>query len=256
MKEAAEPLVKIVNVSKSYGKVKALQDISFDIYPSEVIGLVGDNGAGKSTLIKIIMGYIKPDEGEIYFKGNKVNFSSPAEARKLGIETVPQGSSTIEFMDIARNLFLGRELLKKVGPFKLLDKQKMGEEALKIISSLGTTGIRSPWDKVSQLSGGQRQAISVGRLMYFKSSLALLDEPTLNLSVRESEKVVSLIAEMKRAGTTSVFVTHNIYHVYPVADRFVLLDRGRMLGIFDKKDVTAEDVIEMVRTGKTLRSTD
>jgi simple sugar transport system ATP-binding protein len=244
-----KPLLKIVNVSKNYGQVKALKNINLKIYPSEVVGLIGDNGAGKSTLIKILMGDLQRDKGEIFFKDKEVNFSSSAEARALGIETVPQGSSTIEFMDITRNLFLGKELTKKVGFFELLDKKRMSEESLKVIASLGTTGIRSAWDKVSALSGGQRQAVSIGRLIYFKSSLALLDEPTLNLSVRESEKVINLIDNMKKAGTAVIFVTHNVYHVYPVADRFILLDRGEMIGIFDKKDVKPEDVIEMIRTG-------
>jgi simple sugar transport system ATP-binding protein len=244
-----EPLLKIVNVSKNYGRVTALKNVSFNIYPSEVVGLIGDNGAGKSTLIKIIMGDLQRDKGEMFFKGKKVNFFSSAEARALGIETVPQGSSTIEFMDITRNLFLGKELTKKIGFLKLLNKKKMGEESLKVIANLGTTGIRTAWDKVSTLSGGQRQAVSIGRLMYFKSSLALLDEPTLNLSVRESEKVINLIDDMKKAGTAIIFVTHNVYHVYPVADRFILLDKGEMIGIFDKKDVKPEDVIEIIRTG-------
>lgn len=246
-----QPILQVQDVRKSFGRVEAVKGVSFEVFPGEVVGLLGDNGAGKSTLIKLIMGVYRPDSGKILFRGKEVHFLSPSEARALGIEAVPQGGAVVQFMDITRNFFLGREQQKRLlGPFKMLDVGKMEQEAAKLVSEVGVR-VRSPRERVSVLSGGERQAISIGRVLYFQSSLVLLDEPTLNLSVRETDKLLKSVAEMKQRGVGVIFVTHNVYHVYPIADKFVILNRGEMLGVYKKGDATAEEIIEMIRTGKS-----
>ncbi len=245
-----QPILRVLDVRKSFGRVEALKGVSFEVYPGEVVGLLGDNGAGKSTLIKLIMGVYRPDSGKIVFQGKEVHFLSPSEARGLGIESVPQGGAVVQFMDITRNFFLGRERLKRLfGPIKLLDIRTMEREAADLVSEVGVR-VRSPRERVSVLSGGERQAISIGRVLHFQSSLVLLDEPTLNLSVRETDKLLKSVAEMKERGVGVIFVTHNVYHVYPIADKFVILNRGELVGVYDKADVTAEEIIDMIRTGK------
>ena len=241
-------LLEIKNVRKSFGHVEALKGVSFNVHSGEVVGLLGDNGAGKSTLIKSIMGVHHPDSGKIIFKGKDICNLSPREVRMLGIEAVPQGGAVVQFMDITRNFFLGRELQKSFGFLKVLDLAQMEREAEKIITEIGVR-VRSPRGRVSALSGGERQAISIGRVLHFQSSLVLLDEPTQNLSVKETDKLLQSISEMKAHGIGVIFVTHNVYHVYRVADKFVILSRGDMLGIYRKEDSSAEKIIDIIRTG-------
>lgn len=245
-----QPILQICNVRKSFGRVEALKGVSFEVFPGEVIGLLGDNGAGKSTLIKLIMGIYQPDSGKIIFKGRDTRFLSPSEIRALGVEAVPQGGAVVPFMDITRNFFLGRERQRRLfGLFKVLDLRKMEEEAAEFVRSVGVR-VRSPRDRVSVLSGGERQAVSIGRVLYFQSSLVLLDEPTLHLSVKETDKLLNSIAEMKERGVAVIFVTHNVHHVYPIGDKFVILNRGEMLGVYQKGEITAEEIIQIIRTGK------
>lgn len=247
------PLVKMVNVSKRFGKVEALKDISATVQHNEILGLLGDNGAGKSTLIKILSGVFPPDEGELYFKGKRVNFSSPREARRLGIETVHQTLSLIEIMSISRNFFLGREPIKRRRPIALLDRRKMDKECKKAVEEIGVE-MRSSDEFVSILSGGEKQAISIGRAMYFGAKLLLLDEPLASLSVRESRVVHDQIKRVNESGVSIVYITHNVYHVYPVAHRFVILDRGIKIAEIDKKDMKPEDIIEVIATGKMVKA--
>lgn len=243
------PLVKMMDIKKNFGAVEALKDVNVEVQHSEVLGLLGDNGAGKSTLIKILAGVFPPDEGEIYFEGKRVVFSSPEEARAMGIETVHQELSLVNIMSISRNFFLGREPTKKIGPITLLDKKKMDKECERVISQVGVT-VRSPDEFVSILSGGERQAISIGRSMYFGAKLLILDEPMTALSIREQRTVRQHIEQVKEAGVSIIFITHNVYHVYPVADRFVMLDKGIKIGEAVRKDVTPEDLMEIIATGE------
>ncbi|MGB9553446.1 MAG: ATP-binding cassette domain-containing protein [Candidatus Caldatribacteriaceae bacterium] len=250
MTEERANLVKMVKISKSFGKVQALREVDFEVGYQEIVGLVGDNGAGKSTLIKILTGVFPPDGGEIYFEGKKVCLRSPKEARDLGIETVYQHLALIDLMSVTRNVFLGRELVYKfLGLIPVLDMKKMQEVTE---ASLGDLGIqmRSVDEKIANLSGGQRQAVAIGRAVYFGAKLLILDEPTAALSIRECHKVLDHIMEAKAKGLSVIFITHNIYHVYSVADKFTLLDHGVKLGDFGRGEVTAEDIIEMVRTGQ------
>ncbi|MGC9529275.1 MAG: ATP-binding cassette domain-containing protein [Candidatus Bipolaricaulaceae bacterium] len=242
-------LVRMEHITKCFGPVQALNDVSVEVRRQEILGLLGDNGAGKSTLIKILAGVFPPTRGSIYFEGKQVHFQSPGEARALGIETVHQELSLVNIMPISRNFFLGREPTRRVGPLKLLDRRKMDEECRRVITHVGVR-VRDPSEYVSILSGGERQAISIGRAMYFGAKLLILDEPMTALSVREQRTVRSEVEKARESGAAIIFITHNVHHVYPIADRFVVLDKGVKIGEVTKEDVTAEDLMEIVATGE------
>ena len=225
-------LVEMKNIHKWFGRVYALQNVHFTVGRNEVVGLVGDNGAGKSTLINILSGMYAPDKGEIYIEGNKVQFSSPKDAMQAGIETIYQQTAVVDLMSIMRNVFMGREPVLRLGPIKWLNVKKMARESIEALKKV-ELHLRSPSVVVEELSGGQRQGVAIARAMYFKTKLLILDEPTNNLSVKESRKVLQFIQDLKNQDVSSVFITHNLYHVYPVADRIVLLSHGKMRSIKD-----------------------
>jgi len=239
------PIVRMLNIHKWFGKVYALRGVDFTVNSSEVVGLVGDNGAGKSTLMKILAGIYPPDEGKIFFEGREVRFSSPKDAMKLGIETIHQDIALVSLMSIARNIFMGRELEKQVGFGKLLDLERMREESLKALSDIGLL-ITNPDTIVENLSGGERQGVAIARAMYFKTKLLILDEPTNNLSVKESARVLQFIRELREQGISSVFITHNLHHVYPVADKIVVLSHGKNMGLFKKEETSIEHIEAMI----------
>lgn len=248
-----QPLVKMENIHKSFGKVKALKGVDFEVYEQEVVALLGDNGAGKSTLIKILSGVYRPDEGSIYIQGKKVEITSPEEARKLGIETVHQDLSLVEKMSVSRNFFLGRELTKKVGFWKVLDLRRMNQECMAGLKQVGIE-LRSPTDFVSVLSGGQRQAIAIGRAMYFGARILILDEPLRNLSIREQRIVINHIQEARKRGSSVIFITHNVHHACLVADRIVILENGEKLGEVMAGERTPEEIAECIATGSMVWS--
>lgn len=239
----SEDLVSMKGIQKTFGHVEALKSVDFTVKSGEIVGLIGDNGAGKSTLIKILTGVFPPDSGEIFFDGTCCRFGSPADARHAGIETVYQGYGVLEDMSIARNFFLGREPLKRAAFFNVLDQQRMNRECWRVLTEIGIN-VRSPMEVTSILSGGERQAINIGRAIHFKAKLVVLDEPTTALSVRESEHILQFIEEVRQAGSSVIFITHNIHHVYRAADRFVLLNRGQIVGEWTSDTVTAEKIIE------------
>lgn len=241
-------LLEMTNVSKRFGQIEALKDVDFDVEYNQVMGLVGDNGAGKSTLIKILMGIHQPDKGEIRFEGKKVRFSSATDARAAGIEAVYQELGLVPTLDIASNFFLGKEMTK-FGPLGMLEGRKMNRICLEYLADLGIR-VRSPNELVAFLSGGERQAIAITRTMYFGAKLVVLDEPTAALSVKEAEKVLEFILDVKKRGLSVIFITHNIYHLYSVADRFTILERGEKVGAIDKKDVTEAQIMRTISTGK------
>ena len=251
--QKATTLAKMVNIGKYFGAEQALKKVNIKIQSGEILGLLGDNGAGKSTLIKILAGVFPPDRGEIFFEGEQVYFSSPRDARTRGIETVHQALSLVDIMSISRNFFLGREPIKKIGPIHLLDRKKMNEECKKAVTKYGVR-VRSTNEFVSILSGGERQAISIGRAMHFKVKLLILDEPLAALSVRETREVLRQVERVRDSGVSVIFITHNVYHVYPVAERFVMLDRGIKIGEVYKKDASPEDIIEIIATGKMSKA--
>jgi len=224
-----------------------LENVDFCVAHKQVVGLVGDNGAGKSTLIKILMGVHHPDEGEIRFEGRKVEFSSASQAREAGIEPVYQDLGLVNALSVSRNFFLGKEPVK--GPLGILDKRKMDKACVEYLTGLGIR-IRSVNESVAYLSGGERQAISIARSMYFGAKLVVLDEPTAALSIKEAQKVLDFIVDVRKRGLSVIFITHNIYHVYSVADRFTILERGEKLGDVDQKDVTPEQIMQSISTGK------
>jgi simple sugar transport system ATP-binding protein len=248
----AEPALRLVNVSKSFGEVKSLQNVNFEVWPGEVVGLLGDNGAGKSTLIKIITGYHQPDPGgEIYFSGKRVTHLTVPRARQLGVETVYQEKALADKQTLWRNIFMGRELTNRLG---FLDVARMRRETESLMrTKMGfTSKMINTETPVRTMSGGERQGVAITRALYFQANIVILDEPTMALSLSETQKVLDFIATIKAAGKSCIFIDHNIFHVYPVADRIVVLDRGRVAGEFAKSEVTLDELIQrLYRVAKT-----
>ena len=239
-------LLKCSQLNKWYGNLHALKDVDLTINKGEVIGLIGDNGAGKSTLIKIICGVHSLDKGEIFFEGNKVNIKNPKTAMNLGIETIHQYNTMFQEMSIARNVFIGREP-KKFGLKSLgvLDEKKMNKESMEAINEVGLD-LRSPHIPVKELSGGERQGVSIARSMYFKSKMLILDEPTNHLSVKETLKVLEYVKSLSSMGIGSIFISHNLYHIHEIADRIVGMARGEKVCDMNKRDTTVNELIKLI----------
>ena len=234
------PIIEARGISKRFGAVQALDKVDFCIYPQEIVGLVGDNGAGKSTLIKILSGIFPPDEGVICCYGQEVMIDSPRDSHRLGIETIYQDAALVDTMNIMRNIFLGREETDASG---FLKKREMREKSLEILEhSIGVSGIVSPEQIVRNLSGGQKQSVAIARAVHFRKKVLLLDEPTSALSVRETQKVLDYMLHLRDEGISCVFVTHNLYHVYQVADRFVTLSRGRKIKDVAKNETSIDEL--------------
>lgn len=244
------PLLKMVNISKFFGEVKALKNIDFTVGDKEIVGLVGDNGAGKTTLIKVLMGVYRAEKGgEIYFEGRKVEFNSAIEARLAGIEPVYQDLALVDLMNISRNFFLGRPLIRKIGPLRFLDKKKMDNECMDSLKDIGIS-VRNPKEMVSILSGGERQSIAIGRALYFQKKLLVMDEPVAALSVKESRKVFTYMESARGRGISAIIIAHNIYQIHPIVDRFIILAHGRKIGDFDKTKISADYVTEIITKGR------
>jgi simple sugar transport system ATP-binding protein len=240
-------LLKLEDISKYFGNVKALDRITLEVPRRSIIGLVGDNGAGKSTLLNICIGLLQPDEGKIYIEGKEARISSPKEARKLGIEMVHQNlADLIGKADIQFNFFLGREICKNMGGIKVLDYAEMKRITLEGVMNVGIR-IRSPKERLGILSGGEKQSISIARAMYFGGRLLLLDEPTSALSVKETEKVLKVVKKARDEGGVSIiFVTHLLHHVYDVADKIVVLSKGRKIAELKKEETTLEEITRLI----------
>jgi simple sugar transport system ATP-binding protein len=235
-------LLSVRDIHKWFGKVHALDGISVNIFPGEVVGLLGDNGAGKSTLIKIIAGLIRKDKGEIYWEGKKVEINSIEDSRRLGIETVFQERGLVENFTVSKNLFLGREPVKNNFLIKVIDYKKMNKETFRLMKDMHLR-VR-PDQEVRFCSGGEKQGVIVARAMYFKAKLVILDEPTRALSIKGVEQVLEFVKKLKEQGIACIFVTHNVYHVYPIADRFVFLHAGRKKLEVQKKEVSSAQELE------------
>ena len=247
-----EHLLQLKNVSKTFGEVTALHDVNFYVGNAEIVGLLGDNGAGKSTLVKIITGYHRPNAGgQIFWKGKKIDHISVPMARDLGIEVVYQERALADQQTLWRNIFLGRELSNRWG---LLDIKAMTRETKKLMSTLMgfTSSAVSPESTVGTFSGGERQGVAITRALYFEAELIILDEPTMGLSLSETKKCLEFVAGIKAAGKSCIFIDHNIFHVYPVVDRIVVLDRGTIAGQFMKNELTLDELIDrMYRVAQT-----
>jgi simple sugar transport system ATP-binding protein len=243
--------LELRNISKYFGEVKALENVDFKLGANEVVGLLGDNGAGKSTLIKIITGYHQPTSGEIYFGDQKVENLTVPRARELGVETVYQERALAELQTLWRNIFLGRELSNSWG---FMDIKKMKQETHRLMTqSMGfTSAAVTPGSKVGTFSGGEKQGVAITRALFFDAEIIVLDEPTMGLSLKETEKLLNFVRDIKSAGKSAIFIDHNIFHVYSVADRVVVIDRGQVAGEFYTKDISLDDLMEkMIRVAET-----
>ena len=248
-----QPVLVANKLSKKYGKVVALDSADLELYPGEVLGVIGDNGAGKSTLIKVLCGAVIPDSGEILLDGNKVTFTSPIEARKLGIETVYQNLALSPALSITDNMFLGREIRQKgfMGSFlKFLDKKAMADEARKRLSDLGLLTIQNINQLVETLSGGQRQGVAVARATSFGTKVVIMDEPTAALGVKESRRVLELIGEVRSRGIPIILISHNMPHVFEVADRIHIHRLGTRLCVIDPKNHEMSDAVAYMTGAK------
>jgi simple sugar transport system ATP-binding protein len=247
------PLLSMTNINKSFGEVEVLTGVDFDVGKNEIIGLVGDNGAGKSTLIKLITGIYPPTSGEIFYKGEKITHHSVKRSRQLGIETVYQERALADQQALWRNVFAGRELVYRFGFLKVKQQKEQTNNLLR--EHMGFTSKAITTDSmVLSLSGGEKQGIAIGRALFFEADLIILDEPTMGLSLSETKKVLDFVRNIKDQGKSAIFISHNIYYVYPVVDRFVILDRGKIAGRFHKKDVSQDELVEkMVLLAQTGR---
>lgn len=235
-------LLSLVNIRKSFGRVDVLKGVNLDVGYNEIVGLVGDNGAGKSTLIKIVTGVHLPSSGDIYYKGEKITIHSVKKLRELGIETVYQERALADQQSLWRNMFVGRELTGKLGFLKVKEQKQQAQKLIR--DHMGYTSKAISVDtEVKNLSGGEKQGIAISRALYFNADLIILDEPTVALSLSETQKVQDFIVDIKKMGKSAVYISHNIYHVYSVCDRFVILDRGEVACDFRKEDISQEDLI-------------
>lgn len=251
MNNARTPLLEVRNISKYFGSVIALKDVSMQVYAGEVMCLLGDNGAGKSTLIKTLSGVHRPDEGEYLFEGQPVHFESPRDALDMGIATVYQDLAMIPLMSIARNFFLGSEPTKGRGLFKRFDIETAYRTAREELRKMGID-IRDPEQPVGTLSGGERQSVAIARAVYFGAKVLILDEPTSALGVTQSGTVLRYIAQARARGIGVIFITHNPHHAYPIGDKFTILKRGRTLGTFTKQELPRDEMIRMMSGGEEL----
>ena len=237
-------LLALHNITKTFGPLKALTDLSFEVGHSEVVGLLGDNGAGKSTTVNMLSGIHRPSSGYISVDGQRQDFSNRRDSADAGIETIYQNTALVDCLSISRNIFLGRELTTRFG---FLDLKKMREIAMQVLeSAVHISGIDSPDKLVGDLSGGQKQAVAIARAVFFKRRVLLLDEPTSALSVRETEALLHQVLKLKGEGVSSVLVTHNLYHAYQVCDRFVIMSHGTKVFDVAKADTTIEELTQHV----------
>ncbi|HEX4222206.1 MAG TPA: ATP-binding cassette domain-containing protein [Pseudonocardiaceae bacterium] len=248
-----ETLLEVREISKFFGSVNALQNITLSVNSGEVTCVLGDNGAGKSTLIKILSGVFTPDTGQFLVDGEEVRFSSPRDARAHGISTVYQDLAMVPLMSIWRNFFLGSEPTKGWGPFKRFDVATAKALTSKELLAMGID-VRDPDQAVGTLSGGERQSVAIARAIHFGARLLILDEPTSALGVKQAGVVLRRIVQAREAGLGVIFITHNPHHAYPVGDRFVVLNRGQSLGNFSKKEISREDLVRLMAGGAELEA--
>jgi len=248
-----EPILQAKGLVKRYGKVTALDHCDFELMPGEILAVIGDNGAGKSSLIKAVSGAVVPDAGEVLLEGKRVNFSSPIQAREAGIETVYQTLAMSPALSIADNMFMGREIRKpgwRGSLLRQLDRGEMERRARDKLTELGLMTIQNINQAVETLSGGQRQGVAVARAAAFGSKVIILDEPTAALGVKESRKVLELIQDVKSRGIPIILISHNMPHVFEVADRIHVHRLGKRLCVIDPKDYTMSDAVAFMTGAK------
>ena len=245
-----EPVLSVKRVSKKFGGLLAVDNVSVNIFPGEIVAIVGDNGAGKSTLIKMISGVTKPTHGKIYFNGKQIENLNPASIRDLGIETIYPDLSLADNLNTYFNIFMGREKMRKfLGFLKILDENYMENKSREILSKL-RIWIPSLKSRISLLSGGQRQSVAIARTIYWNVKLLIMDEPTAALGVEETKKVYLIAKKMREDGIPIIVITHNINEVYELADRFIVLKNGRLVGIKEKNNASVDGIITMIVSGR------
>jgi simple sugar transport system ATP-binding protein len=238
------PMIELRGISKQYGHVQALDRVDLQVQHNEVVGLLGDNGAGKSTLVRVMSGIEIPDSGTILRDGREVRLRTRKDSERIGIETIYQDAALVGSMSIMRNFFAGRELTNGLG---LLNLPRMNAIVMEVLlDKVRIAGINSPDILVEALSGGQRQAVAIARAVHFKTAMLILDEPTSALSVRETEKVLSHIMQLKHDGVAAMFITHNIYHAYQVCDRFVILSHGRVVHCVPREATSVRELSDII----------
>ena len=247
----ADEMVEFNNISKFFGSVVALKDVTMHVKKGEIMCLLGDNGAGKSTLIKTLSGVHKPDEGQIIVEGKKITFDSPREALDLGIATVYQDLALVSLMSVTRNFFMGREPAKGFGPFKVFDIEKANSIAAERMGQIGID-IRDPSQAVGTLSGGERQCLAISRAIYFGAKVLILDEPTSALGVHQASIVLKYIVNAASEGLGVILITHNVHHAYPVGNSFTILNRGKSMGTYSKQELSREKLLSMMAGGEEL----
>ena len=245
------PILELKNISKSFGAVKALTDVNLDLQQGEILGLVGDNAAGKSTLMKVLSGALIPDSGEIWFQGQRVHFTSPRQARAMGIEMVYQDFALCGNLDMRDNVFLGHWPYKPVlgGLFRVVKDREMEDRTVDLISRLHIN-ITSPKALVAALSGGQRQAVAIARTVAFDAKVIIMDEPTASISVQAISELLDLMRELRQHGVSQVLISHRLEDILSVADRVMVLRRGRRVEVCNVCDVRLEDIIHLMVRGK------
>jgi D-xylose transport system ATP-binding protein len=246
------PIVRMENIYKHFGGVVAINHVSFDLLPGEVLALVGDNGAGKSTLMKVLSGAIRPDSGSIYIRGQKVRIENPQDARRLGIETIYQTLALLNNLDIPANIFMGRELRMggPLGRLGLMNLRKMRSAAREALENFDIR-IGDIDRDVKDFSGGQRQMVTISRALYFQANVLIMDEPTAALGVAETRKVYEFIQTLKRSNIAIIIISHNINEVFQVADRFMVLKTGALVGIKSKEETSIDDIVSMILSGRS-----
>jgi simple sugar transport system ATP-binding protein len=245
------PAIELRHVSKRFGSVIALNDVSVAVRPGEVHCLLGDNGAGKSTLIKILSGVHRPSEGEMFVEGRPVTFRSPRDASDAGVATVFQDLGLIPMMSIARNFFLGHEPVKGTFPFRRFDLAHASDVARRALIDVGIQ-VRDPSQAVGTLSGGERQSVAIARAIHFGAKVLILDEPTSALGVHQAAMVLKFVIEARLRGIAVILITHNINHAYPVADTFTLLNRGSSKGTYAKSEISRDAVVRIMSGGEDM----
>ena len=244
--ETQQPVVELTGISKTYGEVEVLGDVTLSLGAGEVVALIGDNGAGKSTLVKIVSGYLKPTSGRMKVGGREVRFESPREARRRGIETVYQDLAIIGQLSLWRNFFLGQELRSRSRGVQVLDRSAMRRICLQRLRDFGLESVHSPDQSAASLSGGERQTLAIARAVHFESRLLILDEPVASLSVREVRRVHETIDQARKRGLAILYIDHNMNHVVPVADRIAVLERGRLKTVVQRGEVDAADLNDLL----------
>lgn len=246
MVDNKEPLLEVKSITKKFGGLTAVDNMDMQIFPGEVVGLLGDNGAGKSTLIKVISGVYHADAGEIFFKGKPVRIGNPMEALKIGIETIYQDLALAENLNVYSNIFLGREMLKKfLGLIRVLDHEYMLNESKKILDQLEIE-VPSLRNKIRTLSGGQRQAVAISRSIYWNAKFLIMDEPTAALGVVEQKKVLDLVRKLSSQGVPIIIISHQLHDVFSVADRLVIMRRGKKIAERITAKTTPDEVVGLI----------